>query len=164
MPLPRVVKDWMFAVGVAVVVYSGVRYLSGSDPGLEGVAPTLAVVDLAGEPLDLHDLRGQTVVLNFWASWCGPCRREVPELSRFARERPEIVVLGLAVDSGDVEEVRSSAKSLGMDYRVALADSKVTGAYNVSVLPTTVVVGPDGEVRATRVGGLDYDDLVQAVR
>lgn len=164
MQLPRVVKDWMFAVGVAVIVYSGVRYFTGGDPGLDGAAPPLSVVDLAGNPLDLDDLRGKTVVLNFWASWCGPCRREVPELSRFAHDRPEIVMVGLAVDSGDIDEVRDSAEKLGMDYRVAMADSNLTAAYNVSVLPTTVVVGPDGDVRATRVGGLDYDDLVKAVR
>jgi cytochrome c biogenesis protein CcmG, thiol:disulfide interchange protein DsbE len=162
--LPRVLKDWLFAVGVAVVVFSVVRHFTGGQPDLEGQAPELALVDLDGRSLELSALRGQTVVLNFWASWCGPCRTEVPELSRFAHAHPDIVVLGLAVDSGTAEEVRASAESLGMDYRVALADAATTRAYDVSVLPTTVVVGPDGEVRRTRVGGLDFEDLVAAVR
>lgn len=120
-------------------------------PDLPVEAPALALPDLQGRVVDLAELRGQTVVLNFWATWCAPCRVEIPSFSRFARDNPDIVVLGVAVD-GDTASLAPAAKELGIDYPVLVGDPDTVRRYGASTVPTTVVVGPDGRVKAAHVG------------
>ena len=88
-------KDWLaaLAIGIAIALVFG---SFDNKPDLPDQAPNFSLTDLQGNHLVLDEMRGQTVVLNFWASWCGPCRDEIPEFSRFAHENPEVAVLGLA--------------------------------------------------------------------
>ncbi len=157
-------KDWALAAGVAAAVLVGVgllqRRASGPvDPGAPFELPTPD-----GDTLRLADHRGSTVVLNFWASWCGPCRAEIPDFARFHKDYPEVVMIGVAVDSGGPAEVGAAAKKMGITWPVALADAGVVGAYGVQVLPQTVVLGPDLQARHSHVGKMSYADLAAAVR
>ena len=156
-------KDWTVALLLAAALFIGVGvWMKAAAPTDADRAPTLR--DLDGASFTLDELRGQTVVLNFWASWCGPCRAEMPELARFHRDYPEIPLIGLAVDSGTEDEVRRAAQGLSMSWRVALADTRLTRAWEVDSLPTTVVLGPKGEVRAVVRGLVSYDVLVGKTR
>ncbi len=159
----RMLKDWTIALLVAAVVFVVVGWFQ-TRPDLPSEAPEFAIEDLDGETFDLAALQGQTVVLNFWASWCGPCKAEVPEFARFHDDHPEIPVIGLAVNSGDEVAVRRAAETFGINYPVAVADNSTIRAYDVSTLPTTVIVGPAGEVKSARVGSMTYEQLIQAVR
>ncbi len=120
-------------------------------PDLPDQAPGFTLKDLDGQEVDLADFRGQTVVLNFWATWCAPCRAEIPAFSSFARNNPDIPVLGIAVD-GPVGKLKVAKRDMGIDYPVLVGDAATVQAYGASTLPTTVVVGPDGEVAAVHVG------------
>ncbi len=120
-------------------------------PTLPDAAPPFTLATLDGGQLSLESLRGKTVVLNFWATGCGPCQMEVPGLSAFARSHPDIPVLGIAVD-GTRDSLRAAAIQLGIDYPVLLADAATKAAYKVTTLPTTVIVGPDGAIRSAHAG------------
>jgi len=121
-------------------------------PSLPDSAPTFVLRDLEGTRWDLAELKGKTVVLNFWATWCGPCRAELPQLNAFARNNPDIVVLGLATDRAKGTLVRF-ARENELDFPILPAGhSRVTTDYNVTTLPTTVVIKPDGTIRTSHTG------------
>lgn len=160
----RLLKDWGFALVVGAAVYLLARWWGGRPPEIEAPAPNFEAAMLDGSMVDLESLRGRTVVLNFWASWCAPCRAEIPEFSKFAKQNPDISVLGLAVDSGGVTEVREAADRFGISYPVALASSSTQRAYGVSALPTTVVIGPEGQVLYSQVGPMSERDLIAATK
>lgn len=145
----RLARELAITLVALVVLWVGIGWVRA--PALPRAAPDFDLADLDGGRHTLAELRGQTVVLNFWATWCGPCRMEVPGLAAFARSHPDIPVLGIAVD-GEPEALRKAAAELGMDYLVLRADDATREAYGVSTLPTTVIVGPDGMVKSAHAG------------
>jgi thiol-disulfide isomerase/thioredoxin len=153
-------KDWMAALAIGIAIALVFQNMDNK-PNIPDQAPSFSLTDLQGNRLALDEMRGQTVVVNFWASWCGPCKTEIPDFSRFAQEHPDIAVLGLAVDSGDTSDVRRSAQRLGIDYTVALADQSTVQSYDISAFPTTIIVGPDGDVAHIQVGAMTYRDLTR---
>jgi len=159
----RLLKDY----GAVALLVIAVLVLFGRRPGgpdLHDAAPEISVPDLQGGTVELAELVGSPVVLNFWASWCGPCRQEIPEFTAFAKEHPEVQLIGVAVDSGSAADVERAAKSFGISYRVAVGDSSIMQRYKVSSLPTTVIIGPDGKVKASHVGMLNRKGLEAALR
>ena len=122
-------------------------------PRLPNEAPAFALADLSGQTVSLEDFAGQTVVLNFWATWCPPCRMEIPSFSRFAEGNPEVPVLGIAVDGGP-EELARARDEMGITYPILLADESTLAAYGVRSLPTTVIIRPDGTVKTSYAGML----------
>ena len=151
----------LFIVALSMVALEVVGALRA--PDLPDEAPAFALSDLEGRTVTLAELRGRQVVVNFWATWCTPCRLEIPTFSRFARAHPDVVVLGVAVDE-DVELVRRTAEELEIDYPVLLADPAVRQAYGVTTLPTTVIVGADGKVRSAHTGLMLDPHLLWATR
>lgn len=136
------------AFGAALLV--GVGWLRS--PDLPASAPDFSLATLDGSRVALSGLRGQTVVLNFWATWCGPCRIELPTLVDFAADHPDIPVLYVAVD-GEPEALRRFASEHDMPLKdVLVADQATYRAYGVSTIPMTVVVGPEGEISGIHAG------------
>ena len=113
-------------------------------------APALLAPQVDGTVLDLSALRGHVVVLNLWASWCPPCRAELPMLSKFqTRHRSDGVVL-VALSADRHRDVGDARRAIaGLDLTAAFMDgAKPNGYANPDVLPMTYVIGPDGIVRA----------------
>jgi len=131
-------------------------------------APVLIVKQLDGHDLDLVALRGKVVVLNFWATWCPPCRAEMPMLEAFYEKHATegVTVIGLSAD--DPHERKAVTRAmLGFTYPAALlVDAKSNGFGVPKVLPITYIIGADGIIRARLLptkGNLTEQELSAAV-
>ncbi|MGO9994573.1 MAG: TlpA family protein disulfide reductase [Steroidobacteraceae bacterium] len=131
-------------------------------------APVLRVKQLDGHDLDLAALRGKVVVLNFWATWCPPCRAEMPMLEAFYEKHASegVTVIGLSAD--DPHERKAVARAMqGLTYPAALlVDAKPNGFGTPRALPITYIIGPDGVIRARLLPtkrNLSEQDLAAAV-
>jgi len=146
----RYARDWGLSIGIAVLVYLAIGWFRA--PSLPDEAPDFTLKNLEGQEVSLSDYRGQWVVLNFWATWCGPCRTEIPAFSTFADENPDVVVLGVATD-GDASTLKPAAEELGITYPVLVDNQGISASlYKVNTIPATVVVGPEGTVETVHVG------------
>lgn len=128
--------------------------LTGIGPS-EGSVPEFAVTDLDGGRWSSENLRGQVMVVNFWATWCAPCRIEVPSLQALHEDYADrgVVVLGLSADVTGEDAVRRYLEERGVTYPVAMADGAVRRAFGgVNALPTTFVIDRRGVVRHRVVG------------
>ena len=119
------------------------------------MAPGFALVDLDGKKVSLADYKGKPVVVNFWATWCAPCKLEMPWFEEFSRKYAEqgLVVLGVAADDVPKSVIEGTAKKLGVTYPVLLKDDKVEGEYGgIDFLPESFYVGKDGTVQTVAAG------------
>ncbi len=126
-----------------------IRFVRDPDP-----APAFQLKDLEGKELKLEDFRGKVILLNFWATWCGPCREEIPSLIELQkRYKDRLQVIGLAVDEDDENHVRKFAGAEGMNYPIAMSSMDVRIAYGgVGALPTVFVINPEGRLVQKHVG------------
>jgi thiol-disulfide isomerase/thioredoxin len=140
-----------------------IRFVRNPDP-----APAFQLKDLEGHDLKLEDYRGKVVLLNFWATWCGPCRAEIPSLIELQkRYKDRLQVIGLAVDEDDENEVHKFAVSEGINYPIAIGTVPIRIAYGgVTALPTVFVINPAGAIVQKHVGLFDpwlYETEVRAL-
>jgi thiol-disulfide isomerase/thioredoxin len=127
-------------------------------PWSGGATPPLALRDLAGEEHKLADYKGKVVVLNFWATWCDPCREEMPSMQRLQDKLAGKLVI-LAVDYGEgPPRIKDFLSKVPVRFTVLLdRDTSAASAWKVKVLPTTLVIGPDQSVRFVAVGDIGWD-------
>lgn len=116
---------------------------------------------VGGGNVTLESLRGQTVLVDFWATWCPPCLREVPELNAISREfeGKGARVLAISIDSLTLEALADWLKERDAKYPVALGDTDLAGRYGADGFPFHVVIGPDGKVRERLKSG--YHDRAE---
>jgi thiol-disulfide isomerase/thioredoxin len=126
-----------------------IRLVRDPDP-----APDLKAKDLNGKELNLEGYKGKVVLLNFWATWCGPCRAEIPSLIRIQEAyRDRLQIIGMDVDDDDEEQLRAFVKGQGINYPVAMTSVSVRLAYGgIAALPTMFVINQDGKVVQKHVG------------
>jgi cytochrome c biogenesis protein CcmG/thiol:disulfide interchange protein DsbE len=120
-------------------------------------APDFKLQSLDGQPLTLAAANGKVVLLNFWATWCGPCRMEIPdliELQKLYKDRLQII--SLLVDVDDVDDAKSFVRAAGINYQVGVATTEVRMQYGgISALPTIFVLDAQGRVVQKHVGWSD---------
>lgn len=129
-------------------------------------APTLRLNDDDGKAVDLAQYRGKVVLVNFWASWCPPCRKEFPSLSRVRKLFKPSDFEVLAVNVGEEPDFAFSFAGI-TDFPVLFdRDSKVIAAWGVQGLPTTFLVNRKGQLAYRAAGGREFDDpdIVSAIR
>jgi thiol-disulfide isomerase/thioredoxin len=140
---------------------------SGSDPMgptmLGKVAPAFTMVDLKGKKVSLADFKGHPVVLNFWATYCGPCKLEMPWFQEMAgKYQPQgLVILGLDEDDGVAkEEIAAASRKVGVSYPILLPDDKVAKDYQLSdYLPETYYIDKNGKIVDQTIGVHSKDEL-----
>lgn len=120
-----------------------------SGPAAIGEMPKFSLVKIAGGDLKSEDLHGKVTVMDFWASWCEPCKSEIPKYNKLvaAMAGKDFQMIGYAVESGSFDEVKKSAAELGIKYPVVMGTDMVTEAFgNYRGLPTTFLIGKDGQI------------------
>lgn len=130
------------------------------------LAPAFSVTDLSGRALNLADYKGNVILLDFWATWCGPCRVEIPgfvQLQNRYRDQG-LVVIGVSIDDGP-EPVREFYKEFKMNYSVAMGSEKLGALYGgILGLPTTFLIGRDGRIYAKHVGATDLSVFEEEIK
>lgn len=118
-------------------------------------APGFSLIDLNGRKVSLADFKGKPVLVNFWATWCGPCKLEMPWLQEFSQKYASqgLTILGVAADDAPKNVISSVVAKAGVTYPVLLKDSKVEDLYGgVEYLPESFYVGRDGKVMLATAG------------
>jgi thiol-disulfide isomerase/thioredoxin len=125
--------------------------------------PAFLVNDLDGRPVSTSAWKGKVVFINFWATWCPPCRAEIPILIDLEnRYKDRLQIVGVSVDDGDPADVKQFAKEAGINYPIVMADRTIVKEYGgVPALPTLFVVNPDGNV-VQKHEGLFSNELYEA--
>jgi len=121
------------------------------DPDL---APDFKLKDLEGKDVTLEAYKGKVVLLNFWATWCGPCRAEIPSLIELqSKYKDQMQILGMNVDDEDQTEVRAVAQGEGINYPVVMTSPQVRLAYGgIGALPTVFIINTEGRVVQKHIG------------
>ncbi|MBL7978695.1 MAG: TlpA family protein disulfide reductase [Bacteroidetes Order II. Incertae sedis bacterium] len=130
-------------------------------------ASDFSLTDMNGKTVRLSDHKGKVVILNFWATWCGPCVKEIPDLIGLQhRYQNKIQVIGVSVDMNGFEDVAPfiQQKQFSLNYPVIVANHPMLEAYkNPSFLPTTFVIDPKGFLRKESVGVINVPKISQEI-
>lgn len=155
---------------IAVVVYEGARrnsHSKGGHPGaVDSSAPQFSLQDLDGKSLALANYQGKVVLLNFWATWCTPCRGEIPQFVDFQNTLgPQgLQLIGISMDD-DAKPVHEFYQQFKMNYPVGIGNANLAESYGgVLGLPVTFLIGRDGRIAAKYVGATDLAALQQKIQ
>jgi thiol-disulfide isomerase/thioredoxin len=126
-----------------------IRFVRNPDP-----APEFKLNSLEGKPLSLADAHGKVILLNFWATWCGPCRAEIPDLIELqTKYKDRLQIIGLTVDDEDAGAVENVVKQTGINYPVAMASAEVRLKYGgIAALPTSFMLDSEARVMQKHEG------------
>ncbi|MCU1229246.1 MAG: alkyl hydroperoxide reductase/Thiol specific antioxidant/Mal allergen [Acidobacteria bacterium] len=116
---------------------------------------------LDGAKFDVAKEKGNVVLLNLWATWCGPCREEIPELEQMHKQHSGdgFKVVGISLDEGELDAVKEFVRTHGMTYPIALdPEGKLTGVFQTGVIPTTVLIDRNGTIAWKKYGMIERND------
>jgi thiol-disulfide isomerase/thioredoxin len=140
--------------------------LVGSAQAAMPEQPSIKVTTLDGKPFDLAVQRGKWVIVNYWATWCVPCIKEMPDISRFvSAHKDKVAAIGLAYDDSDKADIQAFLVKHPVSYPVAQVtmDKPLKDFDEPRGLPTTWLIGPDGKVAKRFVGTVNEASLGQAI-
>jgi thiol-disulfide isomerase/thioredoxin len=169
--LTRLLIVLVLLLAAGVFAYRMLAPADESSPATSGVPALFAAtfLDQDGKAQPLSQWRGKVVVVNFWATWCPPCKEEMPELSAFQQKyaNRNVVVLGLSTD--DVTKIREFAQQAPVQYPLLAGDFQAMAlaeslGNNKGVLPYSVVISPDENIFRTYFGRLDMKKLEQDIK
>lgn len=131
---------------------------------VEPPAPNLSLTDLNGEPVHTANYKGKIVLVNFWAAWCVPCRKEIPEFVRLQEKYPDkIQIIGISLDDSK-SELLKFYKTQRINYPIVQGDLKIADAYGgILGLPTTYIIDEEGRIRGHQVGSTNFGQLEQQI-
>ena len=157
---------------VALMLYFG--YHKARRPGVAGehitqstVAPDFSLEALDGKTLRLSDLRGKAVLLNFWATWCGPCKIEMPWFVDLQKQYGSqgLQIVGVAMDDASKEDISKFAKDMGVNYPILIGKESVGDQYGgVPALPESFLISRDGKIVDKIIGLRGKADIEEAIK
>ena len=157
--LCAVVLSSVFELATAGTAADPMQALGLQAPNEAVAAPEFSLSDLAGKKVQLKALRGTLVFLNFFATWCGPCREEMPGMERLFRTHQDKGLVVLAVNMEEnAKTVRPFVQQLKLSFPIVLdTEGAVTRDYGVRALPVSFLIGRDGHIRWRAIGGRDWE-------
>lgn len=154
----------MLRTSLRIAFTAAIAGLVSASPSFaaESSAPAFSIRSLEGRTIRLTDYRNRPVVLDFWATWCGPCRASMPHLNdmqtRYAKQG--LAVIGASVDESGPQPVRKFADKLGVKFTLAMANDDVIDAYGpIRSIPTTFFINRRGEIVRRVVGYIDAETM-----
>lgn len=135
--------------------------------GTEGKkAPDFALRDLENNSIRLSDYKGKVVLLDFWATWCPPCREEIPHLVEiYKKYKDNIIIIGLSLDKKDIPALKGFVKQYNINYPIVFADNDTVSAYGgIKYIPTLFVIDKEGMIRDKFTGYTAKETLEQAIK
>ncbi len=169
---PRVVLAVSIVLALAGCSRSDIRVQAAASlkPEVERKpAPEFSLKDLNGKTVKLSDYRGKVVLLNFWATWCGPCKIEIPWFAEFEQKHKDqgFAVLGVSMDEEGWDVVKPFLEEHRVNYRVLMGSDQVAQLYGgVDSLPTSFIIDRDGRVASVHIGLVsksDYQNEINAL-
>ena len=130
-------------------------------------APALTFKDLAGNDVSLSALKGKVVVVDFWATWCGPCRVEIPGYIEMQKKygKDGLVIVGVSLDQKGPKHVQKFVEANGMNYTVVMGDTDAVDAFGgFEAIPTTFLIGRDGRIVHEKTGAMHSDAYEEIVK
>jgi cytochrome c biogenesis protein CcmG, thiol:disulfide interchange protein DsbE len=117
-------------------------------------APDFTLTSFNGEEIRLSELRGKTIFLDFWATWCGPCRESIPHLVNLYKTHREngFIIIGVSVDKGGADPVRRFVAAMDIAYPIAMVTPDLEKQYGVTALPTGFLIDKKGRIREKFLG------------
>jgi thiol-disulfide isomerase/thioredoxin len=130
------------------------RCSTGEKEPSSGPAPDFSLKSFDGKEITLSQLKGKVVLLDFWATWCGPCKESIPHLIQLYKDYREsgFELVGMNVDKGDGEAVRRFVRSMDIPYPVVTAPEDVVRSYRVTGIPVTFLIDKEGKIREKVIG------------
>jgi len=163
----------IFALSVGPLEISRSRPKKIECVGEEGGAPRFTLLNLKGEKVDSADFRGKVILLNFWATWCAPCRQELPGLNDLYHQYKGegLAVIGIALDRGGAEEMQKFVEQFRVDYINVIGDEAVVKAFSsipgmgpIQGIPVTFIIDRKGQICRRFVGLTEKRVLEEAIR
>lgn len=131
-----------------------------------GPAPKWNLKDVHGQPISSEQFKGKVVVVDFWATWCGPCRTEIPGYVDLQRKygKDGLVIVGVSLDQAGPAVVEDFVKKFGVNYQMVMGDDDVQTAFGgVEAIPTTFLIDRNGQIRDRKVGAESADEYHKKV-
>ena len=153
-------KTWARALAIAAIAVASTECRGPRNPD-EPFNYDVVLKDVSGAEVRLADFKGKPLIVNFWATWCIPCQREMPQLVALAEQYREagVSIIGISVDDGP-EEMKAFAKQYGVNYPLLVGQDNVPAAESIGytgLLPTTIFVSAAGRVSWRLLGGAKDD-------
>jgi thiol-disulfide isomerase/thioredoxin len=140
-------------------------YVPGESAAINKPAPDFSLTSTDDKNIKLSDYRGKVVIVDFWATWCPPCRRGIPDLIEIQKEYgKDVVVIGISVDTDTKGEVVPFVKQMGINYPIAYANAGVVQSYGgIESIPTSFVIDKNGNVADTHIGLVPKSEITNVI-
>lgn len=152
--MKRTFSKGVLILGLCVIWTSLLHCAKDGKPPVQASAPHFSLKTLDDKEIALSKLKGKVVLLDFWATWCAPCRESIPHLVQLHKTFQEkgLEVIGMNTDRGNIDAIRRFVKSMDIPYSIVITPDEVEKNYGVTGLPTTILIDKSGKIRQRFMG------------